>query len=176
MTQTMLAEVHGWRTYTAGFCSRTGELVLVEPSGRHLHDRQSTRALCQKDNIHPDWDIPSADCSCGFQGWFDVPSSIDQIVGHVIALGYTMIHEHGWRTAKYTLESIIDPTFDEISVIGDAKADVKVLIRDIAGRLKIRIQEEPNCDHCKLITEDHSDLGREIIKLISIPESLSKLQ
>jgi hypothetical protein len=175
-------EIHGWRVYRVRTCNRTQELVLVGQYQMHVHSADSPRAVCRgfnagaawiredlDDHTHGDWDTPAWNCSCGYYAWRAFPQEPNKVtfLAHVTALGETIIHEEGWRTAHYIIDYLLQPTEPALSI--DYKAvppeEVNTTMRYIAQSLDVpmlRYSDAEGCVKCRL-----DELRREEVKRIA---------
>ena len=106
--------IHGWKAFTIVPAHDT--VSLQDDEGGHLHNVVSAESA-------PDWE---GDDGYKFYGtlegaWQDAPS----VYAHVTCLGPTILHEHGGRTAQYSVDYFLP-------------ADGTVL-HEIADRLNVAI-------------------------------------
>lgn len=129
-----MANIHGWRCFSYGHCSKTGTTVLVGSAGMHLHNRVQKVAECSgissamwmtetarerleerqrggpqvpHEGPAPDWD-----CSCGayfFRLLSDAAGSDMNAYAHVTCLERTMLHANGGRTTQYAVDYLLAP-------------------------------------------------------------------
>jgi len=172
-----VTEIHGWRTYTLTLCSKkASEPILVGAYGMHVHTKDSPMAVCRGFNFasapwvvdeptpHEEWEVPHLECSCGYRGLFTIPprEAGKEFVAHVTALGETWIHDEGFRTAKYTIDFFLKPSFEEIKIFNVAPeriGDASLMLTELANDLGVPIFEESNCEQCSNQRRQPTDQG-----------------
>lgn len=190
-----ITEVHGWRAYSLKLCEREGGFVFAGQYGKHLHSIHSSAATCRGYNFaaaswtseepreHSDWEIPFNPCSCGFYGYTKLPSMTNVYLAHVTALGRTIIHQNGWRAAKYQLDYFLSPFFSEITFEGATLNSADVL-EEVLGYIDIptpvfEFGDPKACKRCTAKTlelqkneKEPTLIGNPLVELLSIPKTL----